>query len=585
MPDESKPMRPDPDDILYRYWGFSGFRPLQREVITDVLAGRDTLAVMPTGAGKSVCFQVPPLCTGGLCLVITPLISLMRDQVAGLREKGVAAAAVHSGLHPREAEKILQRALSGDYRLLYVSPERLQARLFLDYLPDIPVSLLTVDEAHCISQWGYDFRPAYLRIGALRALLPRTPVLALTATATPEIREEIQEKLLFREKNVRVSSFSRPNLSYAVFREEHKTEKAAHILQQVPGSSLIFCRSRSGTRETAARLRGLGLQADFYHAGLDGRERHRLQQDWSTGKTRIMVCTSAFGMGIDKADVRTVIHYDMPESPEAYYQQAGRAGRDGARAYAVLLLHPGEPGTGSRTLDLRFPSLENIRSVYRALVSYLQVPAGCGEGQSFDFDLEKFLHHFRLNGMLVTQVLRILEQEGILILSERVRLPSRICFTVPRPVLHRYEQEAPALRPAINCLLRHWEGIYDGYVPVSETRAAQLMGTTEAECIRQWQELRRFGILDYLPSSDKPQIRFLQERIVVDRLNVDVARIARAREASGRRLEAMQAYAVNETACRSRLLLAYFGEEDGPDCGICDVCRARKQPAGERSRP
>lgn len=578
-------MRPDPDDILYRYWGFSGFRPLQREVITDVLAGRDTLAVMPTGAGKSVCFQVPPLCTGGLCLVITPLISLMRDQVAGLREKGVAAAAVHSGLHPREAEKILQHALSGDYRLLYVSPERLQARLFLDYLPDIPVSLLTVDEAHCISQWGYDFRPAYLRIGALRALLPRTPVLALTATATPEIREEIQEKLLFREKNVRVSSFSRPNLSYAVFREESKTEKAAHILQHVPGSSLIFCKSRSGTRETAARLRSLGLQAEFYHAGLDGRERHRRQQDWSTGKTRIMVCTSAFGMGIDKADVRTVIHYDMPESPEAYYQQAGRAGRDGAPAYAVLLLHPGEPGDGSRTIGLRFPSLENIRSVYRALVSYLQVPAGCGEGQSFDFDLEKFLHHFRLNGMLVTQVLRILEQEGILSLSERVRLPSRICFTVPRPMLQRYEQEAPALRPAIHCLLRHWEGIYDGYVPVSETRAAQLMGTTEAECIRQWQELRRFGILDYLPSSDKPQIRFLQERIVVDQLRVDVARIGSAREAFGRRLEAMHAYAVNDTACRSRLLLAYFGEEDGPDCGICDVCRARKKSADESSMP
>ena len=573
-----------PADILHHYWGFKQFRPLQDEIIDQVLQGKDTLALMPTGGGKSLCFQVPALCREGICLVITPLISLMKDQVEHLKKKNIPALAVHSGMHWREVEKAFKNALYGNFKFLYLSPERLQTPLFLDYIEDLNVNLLTVDEAHCISQWGYDFRPAYLHIGELRKYLPDIPVLAITATATRQVREDIQDKLQFREKNVLVKSFFRGNLSYATFREDDKLDKTIRILQKVPGSSIIFCRSRKRTKEIAFYLSQSGLPADFYHAGLDPEERSKRQEAWIRNQTRIIVCTNAFGMGIDKPDVRTVIHYDVPESPEAYYQEAGRAGRDGRRSYAVLLYNDHELSTLSRDIEVHYPTLKKIREVYRALVSYLRVPAGSGEGIYYDFDLLRFVKTFHLNILLVTRVLHILEQEEILSFSESVFLPSRICFTVGKQALYRFEEENPDLEPMIKCLLRTYEGIFDDYVPVNEMQTGRILKISEADVRQQWNKLQRSGILDYQPRKDQPQIYFLQERVVVNRLYLDFRRIHALKEAYTQRIHAIKAYAENTAVCRSKLLLAYFDEQESLPCGICDVCINNRKKLKGNSR-
>lgn len=566
-----------PEEVLYRYWGFKQFRPLQDEVIQAVLDGNDTLALMPTGGGKSICFQVPALCKEGICLVVTPLISLMRDQVVHLKKKGIPALAVHSGMHWREVEKTFKNALYGNFKFLYLSPERLTTPLFLDYLEALKINLLTVDEAHCISQWGYDFRPSYLRIGELRQYLPDTPVLAITATATRVVREDIQEKLLFRKKNVLVKSFFRKNLSYTAFEEGAKLNKVIDILNKVPGSSIIFCRSRKRTKEIASWLYQSGLQADYYHAGLDAEIRSQRQEAWINNKTRIIVCTNAFGMGIDKPDVRTVIHYDIPESPEAYYQEAGRAGRDGEKSFAILLYNDHEINTLEDKVDIEYPSLEKIKQIYRALVSYLNIPAGAGEGLYYDFDLRNFSRTFNLNILLVTHVLRILEQEEILSFNESVFLPSRICFTISKKELYRFEEDQPGQSSMIKCLLRTYEGIYDDYTPVSETQVARIVKSSQQEVIKSWQTLQRYGIIDYQQKKDKPQILFLQERIVVDQLQLDMKRINDRKNAFRKRIEAIKSYAENKEICRSKLLLAYFDEEESLPCGICDVCIVNKK--------
>lgn len=577
----------EPEKILRKYWGFRDFRPLQDEVITSVLQGKDTLALMPTGGGKSICFQVPALCMEGICLVVTPLISLMKDQVAHLKKKGIPALAVHSGMHWREVEKTFKNALYGRFRFLYLSPERLTTPLFLDYLEDLNVNLITVDEAHCISQWGYDFRPSYLRIGELRTYLPGKPVLAITATATREVREDIQEKLLFREKNLLVKSFFRDNLSYVVLEEEAKLNKVADILKKVPGSSIVFCRSRKRTKEIASRLEHYGLEAGFYHAGLDTDTRNKRQEDWINNKKRIIVCTNAFGMGIDKPDVRTVIHYDVPESPEAYYQEAGRAGRDGKKSFAVLLYDPHEVKALDEKVELQYPPAEVVRRVYRALVSYLNIPAGAGEGMYYDFDLRDFARIFQFNILLVMQVLNTLEKEDILAFSESIFLPSRVCFTLSRKELYRFEQEYAAQVPMIQCLLRTYEGIFDDYTPVSEAQVARLMKLGETQVVRAWQELQTLGVLDYQPKKDKPQISFLQERIVVKDLRLNMKRINSRKKAFIRRIEAMKAYTENKEVCRSKVLLAYFDETESLPCGICDICIANKKRlrTGKEGKP
>lgn len=565
-----------PEEILERYWGFKAFRPLQAEVIESVLQGKDTLALMPTGGGKSLCFQVPALCREGICLVITPLISLMKDQVEHLKRKHIPALAVHSGMSWKEVERTFKNALYGNFKLLYLSPERLQTSLFLDYVGDLGVNLITVDEAHCISQWGYDFRPAYLQIGTLREYLPNVPVLAITATATTLVRDDIQEKLGFKRKNVLVKSFFRDNLSYTVFPEQAKLNKTISILNNVPGSSIVFCKSRRRTKEIASYLSQSGLLSDFYHAGLDPEDRNKRQEAWIANQTRIMVCTNAFGMGIDKPDVRTVIHYDIPESPEAYYQEAGRAGRDGRRAYCVLLYNQHELNALEKNIETHYPSIAKIKEVYRAVVSYLQIPAGGGEGIYYDFDLNDFTKTFHLNILLVTHILKILEQEEILTLTDSVFLSSRICFTVAKDELYRFEQNNAALASLAKCLLRTYEGIFNNYTSVSEKQMGHLLKVSEGKVTEQCYLLQQFGIIDYQPRKDKPQIYFLHEREVVEDLHLDMKRIHSRKKAYEGRIHAIKKYAENVEICRSRMLLAYFDEKESLPCGKCDVCLRKR---------
>lgn len=575
----------DPIEILHRYWGFKTFRPLQGEVIDNILVGKDTLALMPTGGGKSLCFQVPALCKEGICLVITPLISLMKDQVEHLKRRHIPALAVHSGMTGKEVEKTFKNALYGNFKLLYLSPERLQTSLFLDYIKDLKINLITVDEAHCISQWGYDFRPAYLQIGELRKHLPETPILAITATATKNVREDIQEKLNFRKKHVLVKSFFRENLSYTVFSEQAKLNKTIDILNKVPGSSIIFCKSRRRTKEIASYLCQSGLPADFYHAGLETEDRNQRQEAWIENKTRIMVCTNAFGMGIDKPDVRTVIHYDVPDSPEAYYQEAGRAGRDDKRSYCVLLYNQQDLKTLEENIETSYPPLEKIKEVYRALVSYLQIPAGSGESIYYDFDLADFTKAFHLNILLITHVLKILEQEEILTFTESVFLPSRICFTVSKAELYRFENENKTLEPMIKCLLRTYEGIFNNYTNVSEKQVGGIMKMNEKKVIQEWHELQHDGIIDFRPVKDKPQIYFMRERMVVDHLQLDMRRINARKQAYAERVFAIKAYVENSEICRSKQLLAYFDETESLPCGVCDVCiRNRQQLRSSRQK-
>lgn len=563
--------------ILKKYWGFDTFRPLQEEVIASVLNGEDTLALMPTGGGKSLCFQIPALYSEGLCLVVTPLISLMKDQVAHLKKKHIPALAIHSGMNFREVQQAFQNALYGPFKMLYLSPERLQSELFLDYLNDLPISMITVDEAHCISKWGYDFRPAYLKIGELRSHLPNVPVLAITATATLKVREDIQEKLLFRKKNVLVKSFFRNNLSYVVFKEENKSEKLRTILSKVPGSSIVFCRSRKKAQEVAAQLATEGFSADYYHAGITTSLRDKKQEDWINGKIRTIVCTNAFGMGIDKPDVRTVIHYDIPESPEAYYQQAGRAGRDGQRAYAVLLYNEPEVNILFQSIELQFPSFKKIKEIYKGIVSYLQVPAGSGEGQYFDFELNDFCEIFHQNIMQVNAVLKLLEQEELLSFIDRIFLPSRLCFTISKSRMYAFERDYPQYAPMIKCLLRTYEGIFNDCVSVREKQIAQILKQPVKTVITQLQQLRQYRILDYFPAKDSPQIYFVQERIALDRFQVNMKRIWQRKKAYEERVHAIIRYAKNNRVCRSHLLLAYFNETQSNSCNICDVCIANNK--------
>ena len=564
----------NPLAILKQYWGFEAFRPLQEPIIESVLAGKDTLALLPTGGGKSLCYQVPAMCQKGITLVISPLIALMKDQVEQLKKRNISAAAIYSGMPYATIDRILDNAIYGDLKLLYLSPERLTTELAIARIRRMHVGLLAVDEAHCISQWGYDFRPAYLNIAAIREIIPDTPILALTATAIPEVVSDIQEKLLFPTPNVFQKSFARPNLAYVVFKLENKIGKLAEMLNNVKGTAIVYVRNRRKTQEVALQLQRIGFTASHYHAGLDPEERSKRQDEWMRGAVHVMVCTNAFGMGIDKSNVRLVVHMDLPDSPEAYFQEAGRAGRDGKKSYAVLLYDEADIQLLEENFTRSFPEPEEIRRIYQALGSYLQLALGAGKGESYNFDLVAFSKAFQFNPRVALAGLKILEQAGWITISDAVYIPGSFFIRVTREELYDFQLKNPAMELILKTMLRTYTGAFQQHVPLREDQLARFLRIDKAALVQALQIFHRSGIIDYRPARDAPQLTFLEARIAARNVMVDKKwydfRKKRARD----RVDQMSSY-VREPKCRSQQLVSYFGETDAPLCGVCDVCQGR----------
>ena len=571
-----------PREILEKYWHYNHFRPLQEEIIDSVLAGKDTLALLPTGGGKSLCYQIPALATDGICLVISPLIALMKDQVRMLTEKHIKAKYLVSGMSHREIEIILNNCIHHDVKLLYVSPERLQSRLFIDHLRQMKVNLIAVDEAHCISQWGYDFRPPYCEIARIRQYLPNVPVIALTATATPEVVDDIRQRLEFRNGNVFRSSHLRPYLSYSVFQEDDKVGKMMRIINNVGGSGIVYVRNRRRTLELARLLNDNNIPAAAYHAGIPIKERDQRQKEWQKSPNGVMVATNAFGMGIDKPDVRFIIHYDLPESPEAYFQESGRAGRDGRKAYAVLLYQQSDINRLRESLETDFPNPNYIRNVYRAICNYYQIPVGSGQDCQYDFDLEKVCNSYGLNAYMVFRSLTFLEREGLICLPDHNELQSRLYITIGKEELYRFQLAHRDIGDMLTAILRLYGGLFTDFTPISESVIAQRCGKTETQVYNMLKELNRLQIAEYRPKTIKPQIIFTSPRIDIKDIYVSDRNYKDLKNAAEKRREAMIAYAENDGECRSRQLLRYFGETQSCDCGVCDVCIAKKKTSRNR---
>lgn len=569
----SKPIE-TPRDILQTYWGHNSFRPLQEEIIQSVLAGKDTVALLPTGGGKSVCFQVPALFQEGICIVVSPLIALMKDQVQNLQKRQIPAVAIYSGMHYHDIDRTFDNCIYGNIKLLYLSPERLSTELAQERIPKMKVNLLAVDEAHCISQWGYDFRPPYLEIAKIRELIPNVPVLALTATAIPQVVKDIQENLGFKKENVFQKSFARKNLAYVVLQEEGKLTKLLDILKKVKGSGIVYARNRRKTKDIATYLKRNGIGAEFYHAGLNNDLRSAKQDAWIKNQIKVMVCTNAFGMGIDKPDVRVVVHMDLPDSLEAYFQEAGRAGRDGKKAYATLLYNQNDRKTLEKNYVQAFPDIEEIRQVYRALGSYLQLAIGSGKGQSYDFDIVTFGQHFQLGLIKVFNCLHILEQAGWIILSESVYVPSSLKILVSKDDLYDYQLRNQKMDKILKIVLRSYQGAFNNYIHLRETQLAQFLKISIAQLQKSMHLLHQDGIIDYIPQKDKPQIIFLQERVDANNLGIDMQLYNFRKNRYYERINSAINYA-ETVRCRSRQLLEYFGEKDTQNCGICDVCLGR----------
>jgi len=563
-------------EILQKYWGYPAFRPLQQEIITAALDGKDSLALLPTGGGKSICFQVPALVKEGICIVVSPLIALMKDQVENLKAKGIEAIAIYAGMGKREIDILLDNCIYGKIKFLYLSPERLLSDLVRTRISYMNVNLIAVDEAHCISQWGYDFRPPYQQIAKLREILPDVPVLALTATATAFVRQDIVEKLEMKDPQVFVKSFARDNLSYVVFNKEDKYKKLIEICNNVKGTGLVYVRNRRETAEVANFLIRNQIKADFYHAGLERDSRFKKQEDWKQNKTRIMVATNAFGMGIDKADVRFVVHLDLPESLEAYYQEAGRAGRDEKKSYAVLLANQADvEGLESRYID-SFPSPDEIRKIYHYLGNYFQLAFGAGEGLTFTFDIADFCKRFNISVLKTLSGLKFLEHDGYITLSESVFLPSRLMFTASHEDVYRFQIENRAYDSLIKTILRSHGGAFDGFVKISEADIAKKTGASYKDVIAVLNKLQAIDLLNYIQQTDQPQLQYIRARVDMDHFDLDVKYLSLRKEILLKQIEAVVAYTMSGS-CRSVQLLAYFDEPNATKCGVCDVCIAEKR--------
>ncbi len=564
-------------EILKKYWGFDAFRPLQEEIINSVLEGKDTLALLPTGGGKSICFQVPAMCAEGLCLVVTPLVALMTDQVENLKKRGIIAVEMHSGMHPREIEMAFEKAADGRAKFLYLSPERLETRKFREMLRGINVKLIAVDEAHCISQWGYDFRPPYLRIAEVRTIFPKIPVLALTATAVPRVVTDIQQKLEFSTSNVFSKSFVRSNLAYVVSKEDDKIKKLLRICAGVKGCGIIYVRNRRLTKETAELLTHHGISASYYHAGLDPATRLNRQHDWMQGRTRIIVATNAFGMGIDKPDVRLVVHLDLPDTLEAYYQEAGRVGRDGEKSYAVMLFNDHDIVNSRHHLELAWPPPETVRQVYQALGNYLQLPVGAGKDISFDFEFEKFSKVYNLKPVTIYSALKILERDGYILLNDAWNDPSRLLFMCSKEDLYRYQLENPLADKILRIILRSYSGVFTDFTRISENDIAQRSGIDSPKVKELLHRMQKLGIIEYLPGKTCPQLIFATERLDPTDISLSKTFYTQRKKEAFAMLESIINYATSSTECRSRMLVSYFGEQKLSDCGVCDVCLKRKR--------
>ncbi len=564
-------------EILYKYWGYKEFRPLQDEIIHSVSSGKDTLGLMPTGGGKSITFQVPALAQEGICLVITPLIALMKDQVENLQNKKIKALAIYSGMTRDEIDVALENAIYGNFKFLYISPERIASELFQIRVQKMNVNLIAVDESHCISQWGYDFRPSYLEIAVLRKLLPGVPFLALTATATPEVVDDIQDKLGFTTKNVLRKSFERKNLVYVVRETEDKLRELLKIAGRVKGTGIVYVRNRKKTKEIALFLKKNGMSADYYHAGLSNIVRNQKQDDWKKGGTKIIVSTNAFGMGIDKPDVRFVVHMDLPDTLEAYFQEAGRAGRDEKKAYAVLLFNNTDKVSIDRRIAASFPDIKEIKKVYQALGNFLQIPIGSGKGIAYDFNMGSFAAAYKLNILTTFSSLRVLQKEGYIEFTEEVHNPSVLHFKMNRDDLYKFQVENEGFDGFIKLVLRLYSGLFSDFVAINEQQLAKKAGIHIEQVYKYLKHLNQYGVVKYIPQRQTPYIVFTEERLDDKTLYISHENYKFRKDRYVDRIQTVLDYATENKKCRSQQLLAYFGEKESYPCGQCDVCISKNE--------